>query len=121
MLSCSPMRKAYTSALLLGIALALLAPAFALGAGPGCGMSCCRLGMAMSHAGMRDCGGQARCSMRGCGGGAPVAAFPSLPPTVLPALLALAALAFAAPLRQDAFRLPLRLAPDLPDRPPRAA
>ena len=73
----------------------------------------------MSQHGMHDCGGT-HCSVRGCGGGSPVAALSALPPTVLPALLALAALAFAAPFGQDAFRLPLRLAPDLPDRPPRA-
>jgi len=119
-LSCPAMRKAYTSALLLGLALAILAPAFAAaGTAPDCGMSCCRLGMPMSQHGMHDCGGT-HCSVRGCGGGSPIAALSALPPTVLPALLALAALAFAAPLRQDAFRLPLRLAPDLPDRPPRA-
>lgn len=120
MLSCSSMRKVQTMALLLGLVLAVLAPAFAV-ADPDCGMSCCRLGLPMSHAGMPDCGGHARCSMRGCGGGAPVAALAGLPPTVLPALLGPATPVFAAPLGQDAFRLPLRLAPDLPDRPPRAA
>jgi hypothetical protein len=115
------MRKVQTMALLLGLALAVLAPAFAAAGAADCSMSCCRLGLPASHAGMPDCGGRVRCSMRGCGGGEPIAALAGLPPTVLPALLAPAPLVFAAPLGQDAFRLPLRLAPDLPDRPPRAA
>ena len=121
MLSCSSMRKVQTIALLLGLVLAVLTPAFAAAGAADCGMSCCRLGLPMSHAGMPDCGGHARCSMRGCAGGAPVAALAGLPPTVLPALLAPATLVFAAPLGRDAFRLPFRLASDLPDRPPRAA
>ncbi len=139
MVFCSMMRKVCTLALVAGLALAVLAPAFATaGAAPDCGMSCCRLGMAMSHAMSGhmtghmpprasapssapnpDCGGEARCTLRGCGRGAPIAARAGLPPTVLPALLALAAITFAAPLLQGAFRLPLRLALDLPDRPPR--
>jgi hypothetical protein len=135
MLSCPMMRKVCTLGLVAGLALAVLAPAFATaGAAPDCGMSCCRLGMAMSHAMSGhmtghmparasapnpDCGGEARCTLRGCGRGAPIAARAGLPPTVLPALRALVAITFAAPLRQGAFRLPLPLALDLPDRPPR--
>src|SRR5436305_7363883 len=92
-LSCRAMRKVHAPALALGLlalALAVLAPAFAAaGTAPDCGMSCCRLGMPTSHAGMPDCGGHARCSVRGCGGGTPAAALSALPPTVLPALPAL--------------------------------
>jgi hypothetical protein len=120
-LSSLLVRKAFTSALLLGLALAVLAPALAT-AGPAadCGMSCCRLGLPMaSHHGIPGCAGGARCSMRGCGSAPQLTALFGLPPTLLPALLPHAALAFAAPLSQAAFRLPVRFALDLPDRPPR--
>jgi hypothetical protein len=121
-LSSSPVRKASTSVLLLGLALAVLAPAFATAsAAADCGMSCCRLGMPMtSHHGMAGCAERAPCGMRGCGSAPHMAALPGLPPTVLPALPVLAVLAFAAPARQAAFPLPASLSLDLADQPPRA-
>lgn len=128
------MRKGFTSALLLGLALAILAPAFAAGnPAPDCGMSCCRLGTmgmmgmtgkmrtAAPASGMPGTPGcTAPCGMRGAGGPPPVATLAGLPPSVLPAVSPLPAPAIAVPVREAAFRIPSSLSLDLPDQPPRA-
>jgi hypothetical protein len=115
---------------LLGLALAILAPAFAAGSpAPDCGMSCCRLGTmgamkmmgtAAPHGapGSRHC--TAPCGMRGSGGPPPVATLAGLPPSIVPTVSPLPAPAVAVPLGETAFRIPSSLSLDLPDQPPRA-
>ncbi len=129
MLISSIVRQASIVALLLGLALAVLAPAFAAANGaPDCGMACCRAaGTAMpgmpSMPGMQPTSGESGCAtpcgMRGGCGAPSMAVLGGLPPTVMPAVAPLARLAVASPLPPAALHLSARLAADLSDPPPR--
>jgi hypothetical protein len=139
-LSSAFVRQAFTVAVILGLALAVLAPAFAA-ASPAadCGMSCCRVaGMPSPRStssmpstartsamppmadepSMPRCAGP--CGMRGGAGAPALATLAGLPPTVMPAVSPLAPPAAIVAVRQAAFRIPSSVSSDLPDRPPRA-
>lgn len=129
MLSSIIVRKISLAALLLGLALALVAPALLAARASACGMACCRTGMTRGMAPdramqgampMPGCSSGGTCSLRGCGGELPAFAPGALPPSVLPAALPLPLPARAsAPLAAPLHR-PASLSPDLPDQPPRA-
>lgn len=129
MLSSIIVRKISLAALLLGLGLALVAPALLAARASVCGMACCRPGMARGMASemamqgampMPGCSGGATCSLRGCGGELPAVAPGALPPSVLRAALPLPLPQGAtAPLTAPVHR-PDSLSPDLPDQPPRA-
>lgn len=123
------MRKISLAALLLGLGLALVAPALLAARASACGMACCRTGMAprmaptMEKQGampMPGCSGGATCSLRGCGGELPAVAPGGLPPSVLRAALPLPLPQGATAPPTASVHLPASLSPDLPDQPPRA-